>query len=321
MGRRNVFSCSGHKNSTRDLEVGSVTSLKPHSVLFMQVALATSLGYSTVSTANGLAINEQSASAAGTAYAGRSSSALDASTVYGNPAGLSKLKRREVSGGVAIVDVTSDISDAHSDAPGTNKGNSVPVTAIPFGYFSTPIDDRFTFGLGLYGTYGLINNYESSFQGRYHGSYSKTQVKTLHSAIAYRINDRVSIGGGLTLNRIENNLQTDLATGALNKGIDTHITIKGDETVVGYNLGLMIDLNDTTRWGITYHSKLDYHVDGHTKVSNSPSAFGLDGKYANKIDITLPESVDTSFTHQFDERWTGYVGTTWTRWSRILNRP
>ena len=53
--------------------------------------------------ANGIAINEQSASGAGTAYAGRASSALDASTIYGNPAGISKLKRTEVSGGLAVV--------------------------------------------------------------------------------------------------------------------------------------------------------------------------------------------------------------------------
>ena len=91
--------------------------------------------------ANGIAINEQSASGAGTAYAGRASSALDASTIYGNPAGLSKLKRTEVSGGLAVVSAKDDISDAHSTASGSNKGDSVPLAAVPFGYFATPLDD------------------------------------------------------------------------------------------------------------------------------------------------------------------------------------
>ncbi|VFT12693.1 outer membrane protein [Pseudomonas aeruginosa] len=79
---------------------------------------------STYTLANGIAINEQSASGAGTAYAGRASSALDASTIYGNPAGLSKLKRTEVSGGLAIVKAKDDISQAHSTAQGSNKGDS-----------------------------------------------------------------------------------------------------------------------------------------------------------------------------------------------------
>ncbi|MNT23602.1 putative outer membrane protein precursor [compost metagenome] len=31
----------------------------------------------------------------------------------------------------------------------------------------------------------------------------------------------------------------------------------------------------------------------------------------------MPESVDTSITHHFNSRWTGYLGATWKRWSRI----
>ncbi|MEH6502250.1 MAG: outer membrane protein transport protein, partial [Pseudoalteromonas distincta] len=56
---------------------------------------------STQALANGVAINEQSASSMGTGFAGRSSSAQDASTVFGNPAGMSKLDRAQVSGGFA----------------------------------------------------------------------------------------------------------------------------------------------------------------------------------------------------------------------------
>src|SRR5690625_3713878 len=59
--------------------------------------------------AAGLTLNEQSASAMGTAYAGRSSSALDASTVFGNPAGMSRLDRMQVSGGLAFIDAHTKI--------------------------------------------------------------------------------------------------------------------------------------------------------------------------------------------------------------------
>ncbi|KAF1072106.1 MAG: Long-chain fatty acid transport protein [Pseudomonas citronellolis] len=266
--------------------------------------------------ANGLAINEQSASGAGTAYAGRASSALDASTIYGNPAGLTKLKRPEVSGGAAVVVAKDDISSASSTAAGSNKGDSVPTSSIPFAYFATPLDDRFSAGLGLYVPYGIINDYEGSFQGRYHGSYSKVQVITLQPTVAYKINDRVSIGGGPTINRIEGKLQNDLATCQL-VGQDSRISIKGDDVAVGYNLGVLVDVTDDTTWGLTYHSKVDYHLKGHTSVSAPSLLTGLAGKYDAKLDITMPESVDTSITHHFDEQWTGYVGATWTRWSRL----
>ncbi|PZX01791.1 long-chain fatty acid transport protein [Pseudomonas sp. 478] len=275
------------------------------------------LSASTIAGANGIALNEQSASSAGTAYAGRSSSALDASTIYGNPAGLTKLKRTEISGGAAIISGSDDISDAQSSVAGTNKGDSVPLAVVPFAYMSTPLDDRFSIGLGLYAPSGLINDYESTFQGRYQGSYSSTKEVTLQPTIAYRINDYVSIGGGPTINHFDAKLQNYLATGALNNGQDTRITIKGDDTAIGYNVGLLVDLSDATSWGINYHSKVSYYLKGHTEVSGSPSVIPLDGKYDNKIDITMPESVDTSITHHFNSRWTGYLGTTWKRWSRI----
>lgn len=284
----------------------------------IQGALALSAcAFSLNAIANGIAINEQSASGAGTAYAGRASSALDASTLYGNPAGLSKLKRGEVSGGFAVVAAKDDISDAHSSASGSNKGDSVPVAAVPFAYLTSPLDERFSVGLGMYVPYGIINDYESSFQGRSHGSYSKVRVITLQPTVSYRINDRVSIGGGPTINRIDGKLQNNLATGAFNNGKEAQISIEGDDVALGYNLGVMVDLSDATTWGLAYHSKVDYQLKGHTTVSDTPAIIPVAGKYGAKLDLTLPESVDTSITHHFDERWTGYLGTTWTRWSRM----
>ncbi|MGF6690474.1 long-chain fatty acid transport protein [Metapseudomonas resinovorans] len=286
--------------------------------LLTRLTFATALfSLSTTASANGIALNEQSASSAGTAYAGRSSSALDASTIYGNPAGLTKLKRSQISGGAALISVSNDISDASSDASGTNKGDSVPIGVMPFAYISTPLDDRFSIGLGLYVPSGLINDYESTFQGRHYGSYSETKEITLQPTIAYRVNDFLSIGGGLTFNHFEADLRNNLATGSLNNGTETEVAIKGDDTAIGYNIGLLVDLSDSTTWGITYHSKRSYQLEGHTEVSGAPAFLALDGKYDAKIDLEMPESVDTSITHRFNSRWTGYLGTTWTRWSRL----
>lgn len=299
--------CAMSKESARQQSAGWLK-------LACTVAIVSS---STAAFANGLALNEQSASGAGTAYAGRSSSALDASTIYGNPAGLTKLRRSEVSGGFAVLSISDDISDPTSNAQGTNKGDSAPTPFLPFAYLSTPLDDRLSVGLGFYVPFGLVNDYESTFQGRYFGSYSKTQVVTLQPTIAYRINEHLSIGGGPTLNHFDAKLQNNLATGSLNSGKETLITIKGDDTAIGYNIGLLVDFNDATSWGITYHSKVSYKLKGHTEVSDAPEFLSLNGKYDATVDIDTPESIDTSITHHFNDRWTGYLGTTWTRWSRV----
>ncbi|KTC39989.1 Long-chain fatty acid transport protein, partial [Pseudomonas sp. ABAC61] len=232
-------------------------------------------------------------------------------------AGMTRLKSRQVVGGLSIIDAKNDISEVESPASGTSKGNSVPLTVVPFAYFAQPIDDRIWFGLGMYASAGIVNDYESSFQGRYWGSYSNIKVTTLQPTIAFKITDRISFGFGPTINRINGKLQNYLATGVLNNGTDTRISISGDDTALGYNAGFLFDVSDAATIGVTYHSAVNYHLKGKTKVSDAPGFLDLNGSYDTKLDQVLPEIVDASVTYRFDPKWTGYLGTTWTNWSRL----
>lgn len=279
------------------------------------LALAVS-AISTHSLGNGLAINEQSVSGMGTAFAGRASAAQDASTLYGNPAGLSKLKRTEVVAGMAMIDAKVDIDDSSAE---TSEGDMVPLAAVPFGYITTPLNEDWHFGIGVYVPFALISDYEKGFGGRYKGQYSKVQVITLQPTLSYQINDRVSVGFGPTFNKIDGKLTSKLNDGALLGSGDTSVNIKGDDTAVGYNIGVLVDVTDQLAWGLTYHSKVEYTLDGRTKIGGGDGpVFGqFNGEYDAQLDFTTPESVDTSLTYKLDDKWTLYGGATWTRWSRL----
>jgi len=269
--------------------------------------------------AAGFAINEHSISGMGTGYAGRSSSADDASTVYGNPAGMSRITREQVTGGVAFLDAKTDISDASSSPNGgSNKGDMVPFTSVPMGFYVKPIDEHWAFGLGVYVPFGLITDYENNFAGRYFGSKSEVQVITFQPTVSYKFNDVVSIGFGPTINRIDGTLESNLSiTQALPDG---KVKIKGDDTALGYNVGVLVQATDTTRLGLTYHSKVDYKLEGNTKVNYGALAavgLGASQKYDASLKITTPESVDFSVTQAINDRWNVYAGSTWTRWSQL----
>ncbi|CAI8751410.1 MULTISPECIES: OmpP1/FadL family transporter [Pseudomonas] len=269
--------------------------------------------------ASGFALNEQSISGMGTGFAGRSSSADDASTVFGNPAGMSRLKREQVTGGVAFIDAHTDISDASSRPNGgSNKGDMVPFMGVPMGYYVKPIDDHWAFGLGVYAPFGLVTDYENNFAGRYFGSKSEVKIVTLQPTVSYAFNDKVSIGFGPTINRIDGTLESNLS--ATQARPDGKVKIEGDDTALGYNFGILVQATDSTRVGLTYHSKVKYKLEGNTKVNYQ--LFALQGqnpsqKYDASLDITTPESVDFSLTHKLDDQWTLYAGSTWTRWSRL----
>ena len=285
--------------------------------LWLKTSLALAVGaVSTHSLGNGIAINEQSVSGMGTSFAGRASAVNDASILFGNPAGLSKLERPEVVGGFGLVKANVDIDDASAE---THKGDMVPLTPVPFAYYASPIDEKFSWGLGLYVPYALISDYEKSFGGRFKGQYSKVEVVTLQPTLSYQINDRVSVGFGPTINKIKGKLVNKLDNSAAFGTGETKVSIKGDDVAYGFNVGLMVDVTDSLTWGLTYHSKVDYTLEGRTRITNGsgPIFSQFNGDYDASLDFTTPETIDTSVTYKLDDQWTLYAGTTFTRWSRL----
>jgi len=267
--------------------------------------------------ASGYALNEQSVSAMGTAFAGRSSAAEDATTLFGNPAGMSRLEREQVAGGFALIDARSDIDGAGGSFPGSNDGDMVPFSAVPFGYYVRPLNERWTFGVGVYVPFGLVTDYERGYQGRYYADRSEVKAYSLQPTLSLRLGERLSIGFGLTFNRIHGELGSALLNPLSPGRNDGRLRIEGDDFGVGYNLGVLYEITPAARVGLTYHSRVVYHLDGHTRVEGPGPVLGAAaGKYRARLDLTTPESLELSLTWQAGERLTLYAGSTWTNWSR-----
>ncbi len=289
---------------------------------WLKTALAVAVGaLSTQAMAAGFALNEQSISGMGTSFAGRSSSADDATTLFGNPAGMSRLKREEVSFGMAAIHAKTDIKDTSATTAfgtpvsGSNDGDMVPFTAVPMGYYVKPIDEKWAVGVGLYVPFGMITDYEGGYQGRYHGDYSEVRVITVQPTISYRFNEKLSVGFGPTLNRIDGELQSATYLGP--RIPDGRVNVKGDDTAVGFNAGILYEFTPHTRMGLTYRSKVEYTLEGDTELKEGFGLTQLGGKYDASLDLTTPESIDVSVTHELNDQWTLYAGAMLTRWSRF----
>ncbi|KAA0019812.1 transporter [Salinicola corii] len=288
-------------------------------------------------------LQEQSVSGQGTSWAGRASNVQDASIVYGNPAGMSFLDRAQITAGANLIDASADIDDASGTQPavtgigpggpvvgavasqGSNDGDMIPHKAIPFGYYVQPINERWTFGLGAYVPFGLITDYDDDFQGRYFGNYSEVEVITVQPTLSYRFSDQFAIGVGVTWNHIKGELESKTPNplpAALGGTGDGTVNVEGDDDAWGYNIGMIYRPVESTTLGLTYHSKVDFDLDGDVDYDNIfNSADPLAGPINTSADaglaITLPETIDFSVTHQLDERWTLMAGASYIRWSRF----
>lgn len=307
---------------------------------FKKLTLAAAVAavtFASQANAGGYQINEQSVSGQGYGHAGRSSNVHDATIVYGNPAGMSFLDRAQITAGGTFLSVDTDISNvsASQSSPaflpatggltdtlpvtGTNDGDMVPGTLIPFAFYAHPVNEQLAFGFGVYAPFGSKTEYEDSFQGRNQGNYTEVRVVTAQPTVSYRFNEQWSVGAGITYNQVEGELrrQVPVATPLGLSEVDSRV--EGDDEAWGYNLGIIYQPVPETTLGLTYRSKVDFNLEGNF-TANSPvlDQLGI-GTVTDTaaLDLTTPETVNFSLTQQMSDNLKLMFGASWARWSRF----
>ncbi len=262
--------------------------------------------------AAGFALNEQSVKSMGTSQAGRESMAADASTVYTNPAGMTELAGTQFSGALTYIYAPASISNAQGFPSGSNDGDMIPPQPVGASFLSHQVSDVLNIGIGLYSPFGLATNYEKSFQGRYFGDKSKVKVISLQPAIAYKVAPTVSLGLGLSVNRLEGLLSADITSLAPN----SHLEVNGNDTAYGYNYGVLWQVQPDTRVGVTYRSKTKYKLTGTTEIRNAPASLlpSQNADYAAELGISTPATLSASVSHHLNKEVTLHGEASLTKW-------
>ena len=294
--------------------------------------------------ASSFALIEQSVSGMGSAYAIGSAGIDDASTIYFNPATMSRLSGSNLTGGLQIVNSRTDFKGGSAEYNGNNGGiafaglSGVPISGdsksdldltagIPMGAISHQLSDKTWLGLTVNAPFGLKTDYDDDWVGRYHAIKSELKTYNINPTIAFKVNDHASIGLGVSALYADGELTNavDVGLGAAFQGtpipgwmpgsstFDSKAKLTGDDWGWGYNVGFMLTPSDNTRLGLHYRSKIDLTLDGDVKLSGPIT----NGKQDAKLDITLPDSLSISGYHAINSKWAIMADFTWTQWSRI----
>jgi long-chain fatty acid transport protein len=263
--------------------------------LHLMIALALA-GACATAGASGYRFGSQSISAQGTAEA-NGAEAADASTVFANPAGLSRLEGRQFSGGVTALVPHSTYQDAGSTrftgGPTGGKASqddyAPSAVAAPSLYYSHQIDSRWTAGFGAFVPFGTDLSYDRDWAGRYSLTEIKLESLTLNPSIAFKLNEQHAFGFGIDVDYMKASLAQAVdvpgtivaaqhsGTGAVlarqiaglggNPALlagagDAYARVKGKDWGVGFNLGYMFTLDQDTRFGIAYRSSIKHELTG-----------------------------------------------------------
>jgi len=274
--------------------------------------------------AAGFALIEQNASGMGNAYAGAAAVAADASTIFFNPAGMTYIDGTQAVGALHLINPNAEFHNdgsvaANGGRPLGNEGpNAGDLAFVPNFYLMTDITPSIRVGVGLNAPFGLKTEYGDDWMGRFQADKSEVKTININPSIAFKVNDQLSLGFGVSAMRADATLTQTVNFGPFGEG---SAKVKGDDWGFGFNLGAIYQVTETTRVGMAYRSKVEQHLDGDVKFSRPA---GLPAPFVNatpnggvKADVTLPESFSVSAFSKLNDTWDLMGDVTWTRWSQF----
>jgi len=267
------------------------------------------VGLSTHLSAGGFGINTQSTSALGNSFAGGAAAAEDASTIWYNPAGMVALPGAQVSLTGHVIRTSFKYQDGGSTgafaSPGTGEGgDGGGVAFVPQAYASFSLDEKWKAGIAINTPFGLKTEYDSGWRGQLTALKSEAQAYNIQPSIAYEISKAWWVGAGVSYQRFSVELTNFAGAAGVAK-------LEADDAGWGYNLGVMYNASDATRFGLAYRSRISYTLMGTASASALPISNGA------QADLTVPETVALGVFSSVSPQWDVMAGATWTRWGRL----
>ena len=284
----------------------------------LPLAAAMLLAWSNTVSASGFQLTEQNASGLGNAYAGSAAVAENASTLYYNPAGMTQLRDREVSAGLAAIGTSFKFSDNGSSVgalTGTgNGGDGGGWGFVPNGYLTWALSRDLYVGIGIGAPYGLKTEYQTPWLGAAQSTSFDVKTYNINPSIAYRVNDAVSLGFGANWQRLETTYTRQLATiSPAFAASQMKLTLSGE--LWGWNAGALFTLSPGTRIGVSYRSAMRHHTEGSIDVSGPSPQINAAYSSDAKAQLNIPDFFVLSATHKLDERWELLGDVSRTGWS------
>ncbi|WP_086933341.1 OmpP1/FadL family transporter [Agarilytica rhodophyticola] len=288
----------------------------------------------------------RSATGTGRAYSGEVSKAEDATSVYANPAALSKIEGNQRSG---VFHALTFNADFEAQSQTEFNGNTVAVDGDRNGdmgglfggpnlYWMSKDINNWKYGFSLNTPYGYGTDYPRDWVGRYHGTFSQLFVFTFSSSASYRVNDNLSIG--LSLPVSYSLVDFDRSLNQIGRCIDMNITCNipipteslsnendGKETVsvdgfgVGFTFGLHYKLPTTqTSIGLVYRAEETHELSGNADYERIRPEISDQGIWQNTgvdMDLILPASISLGFAQPINEKFLFMTEFAWKEWSKF----
>ena len=252
--------------------------------------------------ASGFRVHEFSATNTGRALAGAGVAGDDYSAIAFNPAGMT-LKGSGAQAGASLVTIRANVrgSVTNGGLHVGKEGNIHLYSVLPSVFSQYALTPDWVIGLGIYTPFGLSTTYNNDWFGHTHALTSKLETIDFAPSVAYKVNKQFSVGGSVLFERFDVRLSNDLPTHITGGQLEVHDPRNWEP---GYMVGMTFQPVDSTRFGLSYRSKIVHHLKGTAKISGSAGygPYFRNGKHVAHAKLTLPESVLFSVHHRLNDK-------------------
>jgi long-chain fatty acid transport protein len=270
--------------------------------------------------AAGFAIREQSASFQGASFAGVAAGGADISTMFFNPATLTRHDDTSVHVSASYIAPRAEFDlDQATDGDGNALfggagGDIADDVFLPAVYGATRWGDVHV-GLAVTAPFGLRTDQPDHWAGRYHATESELKTININPAVAYAVNERLSVAAGFVAQYADATLANarDLSGAAPpSPATDGIAEVTGHDWDYGFTLGVLAEPIDGTRIGLGYRSQINHTLEGDFTLKSDVIATRRDsGRAALATPQVASLGVRQRVTDAFD-----LLGTVeWTGWS------
>ena len=276
--------------------------------------------FSGAAFAGGFALNENSASATGkgTAFVGE---ANDPSAIFYNPAGITQLPGTQVMIGAALIKLDSTFRSSTTNET-SQLQDQFPV--LPHIYITHRFkgwDERLSIGLGIYTPFGIVIDWPDNWQGRFATTNARLRVTVYNPTIAFQATPKLSVAAGLQVTDVGAGFEQKFNAGTGESKARIH-----DLTAhpIGWNVGALYHVTETTSAGIQFRSELQAKLNGDADFTG-PAATGppfpllTNTKFSTSI--KLPPRVVAGISTKVIPRWTLNADIEWQGWSTVGTIP
>jgi long-chain fatty acid transport protein len=234
-----------------------------------------------------------------------------ADSSWTNPAGMTGLKKDVMLAGAQLFVPRIKFDSSVADKGGKDGGNAGNVAAIPAFFMVKKLSDRVRLGFSVVAPQGGEMNYGDDFVGRYGATKVAIAAIGGSPSVAYKVNDRLSLGAGVSI--IYTTFEQSIA---LNQGPLPDGKVKFENMDdLGYQpfAGLTYYLSDNLMLGLVYRAQMDVNLEGDLNFRS----LAIPTPPANKIDIDWdnPQLLKAGLRYEFAEGKRLMFSADWEDWS------